>query len=81
MFSCQFARPSEVKFISHAQSTDPYGCDLVVCTEREKFLVPVVATGVMPELDLPGATFCVFLRACVCVCVFVCVCSLKLAFI
>ncbi|KAF5830389.1 hypothetical protein DUNSADRAFT_14652 [Dunaliella salina] len=37
------------------QSTDPYGCNLVVCTEREKFLVPVLATGVMPELDLPGA--------------------------
>lgn len=37
------------------QSTDPYGCDLVVCTEREKFLVPVVATGIMPQLDLPGA--------------------------
>eukprot|EP00983_Pelagomonas_calceolata_P095651 1158035-Pelagomonas_calceolata.AAC.3 len=36
------------------QSTDPYGCNLVVCTEREKFLVPVLATGVMPELDLPG---------------------------
>ena len=28
-------------------------CDLVVCTEREKFVVPVIAVGQQPALDLP----------------------------
>jgi len=46
------------------QSTDPYSCDLVVCTEREKFLVPVLATGVMPKLDMPGACAVVLCVVC-----------------
>lgn len=35
------------------QSKDDYSCDLVVCTEREKFLVPVMAMGAAAALDMP----------------------------
>lgn len=37
------------------QSKDDYACDLVVCTEREKFIVPVVAWGAAAALDFPDA--------------------------
>lgn len=30
-----------------------YSTDLIVCTEREKFLVPVMAQGSRPLLELP----------------------------
>lgn len=35
------------------ESRDDYSCDLVVCTEREKFLVPVLAVGASAALDFP----------------------------
>lgn len=37
------------------QSNGDHACDVVVCTEREKFLVPVVAKGAAAALDLPDA--------------------------
>ncbi|KXZ49496.1 hypothetical protein GPECTOR_21g722 [Gonium pectorale] len=35
------------------ESRDDYSCDLVVCTEREKFVVPVLAVGASAALDFP----------------------------
>jgi hypothetical protein len=35
------------------ESTDNCSCQLVVCTEREKFLVPIIAHGAIMALDLP----------------------------
>lgn len=35
------------------ETSDDYGCELVVCTEREKFVVPVLARGAQAALDLP----------------------------
>jgi hydrocephalus-inducing protein len=35
------------------ESTDNCSCELVVCTEREKFLVPITAHGAIMALDLP----------------------------
>ena len=34
-------------------SAGDYACDLVVCTEREKFVVPIRAQGQQPALDVP----------------------------
>lgn len=34
-------------------TTEDYEHDLVVCTEREKFIVPIRAQGARPTLDLP----------------------------
>lgn len=35
------------------RAQDDYTCELVVCTEREKFAVPVVAVGASAALDFP----------------------------
>ena len=35
------------------ESTEHYAYNLVVCTEREKFIVPILAAGEAPALDLP----------------------------
>ena len=35
------------------ESTEHYAYNLVVCTEREKFIVPILAAGASPALDLP----------------------------
>ncbi|EFJ42226.1 hypothetical protein VOLCADRAFT_67248 [Volvox carteri f. nagariensis] len=45
----------EVAFVVtfRPESRDDYSCDLVVCTEREKFVVPVLAVGASAALDFP----------------------------
>jgi hydrocephalus-inducing protein len=45
----------EVAFVVtfRPESRDDYACDLVVCTEREKFVVPVMAVGASAALDFP----------------------------
>ncbi|KAG2489301.1 hypothetical protein HYH03_012133 [Edaphochlamys debaryana] len=35
------------------ESRDDYSCDLIICTEREKFVVPVLAVGASAALDFP----------------------------
>ena len=35
------------------ESSEHYAYNLIVCTEREKFVVPIVAAGAAPALDLP----------------------------
>lgn len=45
----------EVAYVVRFQPTSPddASCDLVICTEREKFVVPVRALGRQPALDVP----------------------------
>lgn len=35
------------------KSYDDYFYDLIICTEREKFIVPITAIGIRPSLDFP----------------------------
>ena len=35
------------------ESTEHYAYNLIVCSEREKFVVPILAAGAAPALDLP----------------------------
>lgn len=39
----------------HPQTVNDYIYDLVVCTEREKFIVPILAVGAAAILDFPAA--------------------------
>lgn len=41
-----------------------YEVDLVCCTEREKFLVPVRAIGPKPKLNIPAEVSCYTTRYC-----------------
>lgn len=51
----KIAAGMEVTFIVtfSPESTEDYAYNLVVCTEREKFIVPLIAAGAAPALDLP----------------------------
>ncbi len=51
----KIAAGMEVSFVImfRPESTADYLQDLVVCTEREKFIVPIVALGAAPALDVP----------------------------
>lgn len=53
--SSKVAAGMEVSFVVtfRPESTEDYAYNLVVCTEREKFVVPVIAAGAAPALDLP----------------------------
>eukprot|EP00955_Chlamydomonas_euryale_P060740 357809-Chlamydomonas_euryale.AAC.3 len=53
--SSKVAAGMEVSFIVtfRPESTEDYAYNLVVCTEREKFVVPVIAAGAAPALDVP----------------------------
>lgn len=53
--SGKVAAGMEVAFVVtfRPESMDDYVHDLIVVTEREKFIVPIVAVGATPALDLP----------------------------
>ena len=53
--SSKIAAGMEVAFtvIFRPESTEHYAYNLIVCSEREKFVVPILAAGAAPALDLP----------------------------
>lgn len=55
--SSKVASGMEVAYtvVFRPESMDDYSCDLVICTEREKFLVPIVAMGATAALDFPDS--------------------------